>query len=54
VETISYSQFKQYIVEGNVGKLTIGPETINGMLKGDMDGFETNKGVIVILRTTLL
>lgn len=26
VETISYSQFKQYITEGYVGKLTISPE----------------------------
>ena len=28
VETISYSQFKQYIVAGSVSDLTIGPETI--------------------------
>jgi cell division protease FtsH len=34
VETIPYSQFKQYIAGGNVSKLTIGPETINGTLKG--------------------
>jgi cell division protease FtsH len=34
VETIPYSQFKQYIAEGNVGKLIIGPENINGTLKG--------------------
>jgi cell division protease FtsH len=35
VETIPYSQFKQYIAEGNIGKLTIGPENINGTLKGE-------------------
>ena len=35
VETIPYSQFKQYIAAGNVGKLTIGPENINGTLKGE-------------------
>jgi cell division protease FtsH len=34
VETIPYSQFKHYIAEGNVGKLIIGPENINGTLKG--------------------
>jgi len=34
VETISYSQFKQYIAEGNVNELTIGPETIHGKLTG--------------------
>jgi cell division protease FtsH len=34
VETISYSQFKQYIVAGSVSDLTIGPETISGALKG--------------------
>jgi hypothetical protein len=28
VETISYSQFKQYIAEGTLSKLTIGPENI--------------------------
>jgi len=33
VETISYSQFKQYITEGSVGELTIGPENITGTLK---------------------
>jgi cell division protease FtsH len=32
VETIPYSQFKQYIAEGYVGKLTIGPENITGTL----------------------
>jgi cell division protease FtsH len=34
VETISYSQFKQKVAEGSVGKLTIGPESISGTLKG--------------------
>jgi len=34
VETIPYSQFKQNLVEGNVTKLVIGPEKINGTLKG--------------------
>jgi cell division protease FtsH len=34
VETIPYSQFKQYITEGTLGKLTIGPENIRGALKG--------------------
>ena len=35
VETIPYSQFKQYIAAGDIGKLTIGPENINGTLKGE-------------------
>ena len=34
VETISYSEFKQKVAEGAVGKLTIGPENITGTLKG--------------------
>ena len=34
VETIPYSQFKQNLAEGTVGKLTIGPENITGTLKG--------------------
>jgi len=34
VETIPYSQFKQYIAEGTLSKLTIGPENIRGTLKG--------------------
>ncbi len=34
VETIPYSQFKQYIAEGKVGKLTIGPDNISGTLTG--------------------
>jgi cell division protease FtsH len=35
VETIPYSQFKRYIAEGNVCKLIISPENINGTLKGE-------------------
>jgi cell division protease FtsH len=34
VETIPYSQFKQYLVEDKVVKLTIGPEDISGTLEG--------------------
>jgi cell division protease FtsH len=34
VETISYSQFKQSLSEGNVTKLIIGPENITGTLTG--------------------
>jgi cell division protease FtsH len=34
VETIPYGQFKQALVEGNVGNLTIGPENITGTLTG--------------------
>jgi len=34
VETIPHSQFKQYVVEGKVVRLTIGPEDISGALKG--------------------
>ncbi|MCX5821877.1 MAG: ATP-dependent zinc metalloprotease FtsH [Deltaproteobacteria bacterium] len=37
VETIPYSQFKQNLIEGNVTKLIIGPEHINGTLKGKDD-----------------
>ncbi len=33
VETIPYSQFKQEVAEGNVSKLTIGPENITGTLR---------------------
>jgi cell division protease FtsH len=33
VETIPYSQFKQYVAEGSAGDLTIGPENITGTLK---------------------
>ena len=34
VETISYGQFKQYLADGLVSKLTIRPENISGTLKG--------------------
>jgi cell division protease FtsH len=34
VETISYSQFKQYVAEGKVAKVTIDPVRINGTLNG--------------------
>jgi cell division protease FtsH len=34
VETIPYSQFKQYLAEGALGKVTVGPENIVGTLKG--------------------
>ena len=34
VETIPYSQFKQYMAEGSLGKLTIGQENIRGTIKG--------------------
>ncbi len=34
VETIPYSQFKQKVAEGSVSKLTLGPESISGTLKG--------------------
>jgi len=33
VETIPYSQFKQYVAEGKVGTLTVDPENIKGTLK---------------------
>jgi cell division protease FtsH len=35
VETIPYSQFKQYMAEGALTKLTIGPENINGTIRGE-------------------
>jgi cell division protease FtsH len=34
IETIPYSRFKQFIADGAVDKLTIGPESIAGVLKG--------------------
>lgn len=34
VETISYSQFKQYIADGKISELTIGPDNIKGTLAG--------------------
>ncbi len=33
-ETIAYSQFKQYVEQGMVSELVIGPENIKGMLAG--------------------
>ena len=33
IETISYSQFKQYLVAGNLSKLIISPEDITGMIQ---------------------
>lgn len=40
VETIPYSQFKQYLSEGTLDKLIIGPENIRGTLtgKGELPG----------------
>ncbi len=35
VETIPYSKFKQYLAEGQVDSLTIGPENITGTIKGE-------------------
>jgi len=34
IETISYSQFKQYVDQGIAGELIIGPESIKGTLAG--------------------
>lgn len=34
VETIPYSKFKQLVADGQVGNVTIGPESITGTLKG--------------------
>ena len=34
IETIPYSQFKQNLVAGNLGRLIISPENINGTVKG--------------------
>jgi len=34
VETIPYSQFKQYVAQGNLASLSIGPEVISGTLEG--------------------
>ncbi|HME46473.1 MAG TPA: ATP-dependent zinc metalloprotease FtsH [Syntrophorhabdales bacterium] len=33
IETIPYSQFKQELVQGNVDKVTVGPDNITGTLK---------------------
>ena len=35
VETIPYSKFKQYLAEGQVSSLIIGPENITGTIKGE-------------------
>jgi len=37
VETIPYSQFKQYLTEGKLSALTIGPDTIKATLTGPPD-----------------
>jgi len=37
VETIPYSKFKQYLTDGKLDKLTIGPEHITGTLLGVPD-----------------
>ena len=42
VETIPYSKFKQYMAEGQVSSLTIGPENITGTLKGKEEKKEQN------------
>jgi len=34
VETLTYSAFKQYVAERQLGKITIGPQTITGIIKG--------------------
>ena len=34
METISYSQFKQYVAEGSLSDLIVSPDTITGTLKG--------------------
>jgi cell division protease FtsH len=34
VETLTYSAFKQYAAEKQLGKITIGPQTITGVIKG--------------------
>jgi cell division protease FtsH len=45
VETIPYSQFKQYIAEGTLSKVTIGPENITGTLtEKDKKPAQTIKG----------
>ncbi len=36
-ETISYSQFKQYVDQGIAGELVIGPDSIKGILAGTPD-----------------
>ena len=34
VETLTYSAFKQYVAERQLGKIAIGPQTITGIIKG--------------------
>ena len=34
VETLTYSGFKQYVAEKQLGKIAIGPQTITGIIKG--------------------
>ena len=38
VETIPYSEFKQYVAEGALSKLTVDPENIRGTLNGKTPG----------------
>jgi cell division protease FtsH len=45
VETISYSQFKQYVEQGIAGDLVIGPESINGTLTGSPKRSFANKAL---------
>jgi cell division protease FtsH len=42
VENIPYSKFKQAVAEGQVNNLVIGPDKINGKLKGKGDQAEQN------------
>jgi cell division protease FtsH len=42
VETIPYSKFKQYLAEGQVSSLTIGPENLTGTLKGKEEKKDQN------------
>ena len=48
VETIPYSQFKQYITEGSLSKLTIGPENIKGTLKGRGEKLDQNQAFTTV------
>jgi cell division protease FtsH len=42
VEMIPYGKFKQYLAEGQVNSITIGPETIGGTIKGKEEQKEQN------------
>ena len=42
VETIPYGKFKQYLAEGQVSSLTIGPENVTGTLKGKEEKKDQN------------